>query len=59
MRILWPEKRDVSEATSRGWYEDAVANGDANDLGVAPTIEAMANELDQQGVITLADEEVL
>jgi hypothetical protein len=50
--ILWPEIRTVSDETIRGWYRDAVANGEVERTELTET-EEMARELSIAGVITL------
>jgi hypothetical protein len=51
-KIIYPETRWVSESQIRQWYEDAVANGEA-DEGIEDVRE-MAYELSSVGHITLS-----
>lgn len=52
VHILYPERRAVSEETIFGWYRDAVANGEVEDLGEHPTLDAVTAALDDAGLIT-------
>lgn len=51
-KIIWPERRFVTEAQIMLWYADAVANGDVENQDLSDP-QAMARELDSSGVITL------
>lgn len=57
VHIVWPERRTVSEETVRGWYFDAVANKEVEDLGEHPTLEQVVAALDDAGLITSAKPE--
>jgi len=50
--IVWPEHRYVSAAMIKVWYEDAVANGEADETELNDP-EEMARELSSIGHITL------
>lgn len=51
-RILWPENRAVSADTMRGWYADAVANGEVERTDCTD-VRDMARELHMAGAFTL------
>lgn len=51
-RILWPENRAVSAETMRGWYADAVANGEVERTDCTD-VRDMARELHMAGAVTL------
>jgi hypothetical protein len=52
--ILWPERRWVSEGTLRGWYLDAVDNGEiADEYLHAHDLQTMRRALSDAGHITL------
>lgn len=51
--IIYPEDRMVPEKRIRVWWKDAVANGDIVDKS-PPTVTAMAHDLSDAGLITLA-----
>ena len=53
--IIWPERRRVSAAIMRGWFDDAVANGDVEPI-TEDSVEAdvaRAKSLDDAGLLTL------
>ena len=50
--ILYPEKRRIRAHQIRVWYEDAVANGEVEDITLTETSD-MAMELHRAGIITL------
>lgn len=50
--IIWPEKRWVTTEQIKSWYEDAVANGEAEEIMLNDP-EEMARELHSIGAITL------
>lgn len=52
--IIWPQRRVVDEEQIRTWYEDAVANGDAEETNLTDPYD-MAKELENIGIITLGD----
>lgn len=51
--IIWPEEKYIDSDTIKGWYDDAVENGN---IGIeymnANTEEEMARALDNAGLIT-------
>jgi hypothetical protein len=51
-RLLYPERRVVSNELMLTWYADAVANGEVEDMGALPSSTA-ARYLHDQGLITL------
>jgi len=51
-RILYPERRVVSAEKILTWYQDAVANGEVDDLGAVSAIIA-AQLLHEAGIITV------
>lgn len=51
IRIVWPEKRIVTEEQIATWYSDAVANGEATAGITDPLKQALA--LDDAGIITV------
>lgn len=56
-RVIWPERRTVSDATVQSWYEDAVANGEiAEEYLGADTIKRMRQGLDDAGLVTFASD---
>lgn len=54
-KILWPQKRIISEQVIRDWYADALANDeiDSDFIGLDDPIQ-MALALNDAGTITLA-----
>jgi hypothetical protein len=52
-RIIWPERRLVSEQDISMWYQDAIDNGQLADEGLTNPVE-QAQALHQEGHITLA-----
>ncbi len=54
-RILWPEERTVEAEVIRGWYADAIANGEVvpGSLRIRDDVAGMANALSEAGKITL------
>jgi hypothetical protein len=53
-RIIYPERRIVSNELLLTWYTDAVANGQVDDLGACSATQA-ACALHRAGLITLRD----
>lgn len=54
IRIIYPEKRVVSDEKMCVWYSDAVANGQVEDIGPVSAYKA-ALHLHRAGLITLSD----
>lgn len=51
-KLLYPERRVVSERQIKTWYSDAVANDEVDDKTCTDVID-MAKELSSAGIITL------
>ena len=52
-RIVYPEKRTVSEQTIKNWYADAVANDEIDEQFIkANDVLTMARGLSDAGLIT-------
>lgn len=54
--IVYPETRSVGEDTIRGWYADAVDNGEIEEADHEVDLFEAARLLDDAGIITVSGE---
>lgn len=56
--IVYPEVNTVSDATMRGWAEDAIANGEI-DGPASLSVEDLAMQLHREGLISMIPVELV